>query len=152
MDPNAALLAIRSLMTDIREEQSPLDPDVADLLEAIDGLDQWLSKGGFLPQVWARSDPIPIVESVVVRDPDGPTDVSTFINGQPVKSVEYVIDAGAGHMWEDWVEARDANLAKASSPAVREALLEAYADPPGGEYVEDREYTPWLDGVVSVEE
>lgn len=84
------------------------------------------------------------VESIVVRDPDGPTDVYVFVDGKPVESVEYVIDAGAGHYWEDWRETRDANLASASVGAVRETLEDMYVDPPGGEYVEDRERADWL--------
>lgn len=84
------------------------------------------------------------IETIVVRDPDGPTDVYVFVDGVPVESVEYVIDAGAGHWWESWRETRDANLAAASSETVRAALVEAYDDPPGGQYVEDREDAGWL--------
>ena len=84
------------------------------------------------------------IETIVVRDPDGPTDVYVFVDGVPVKSAEYVIDAGAGWDWEDWRARRDANLAAASSDTVRTALTAVYSDPPGGQYVEDREDAGWL--------
>ena len=86
----------------------------------------------------------PQVEVIVVRDPDGPTEIEVFVSGTPVDSAEYVIDAGSGWQWEDWVEARDENLATAS-PTVRAALLRHYDDPPGGQYVDDRDDAPWID-------
>lgn len=47
MDPNAALQKVRELIN---------DGDSADVLlvEAFEALDDWLSKGGFLPDDWAR--------------------------------------------------------------------------------------------------
>jgi hypothetical protein len=47
MDPNAALTKIRELIA---------DGDSADMLlvEAFEGLDNWLCKGGFLPSDWQR--------------------------------------------------------------------------------------------------
>lgn len=88
----------------------------------------------------------PQVEVIVVRDPDGPCEVETFVDGAPVHFTEYVLDAGAGWQWEDWTEARDENLATAS-PTVRAALLRHYDEPPGGEYIEDRDDAPWLEPV-----
>ncbi|MGW5147594.1 hypothetical protein [Rhodococcus koreensis] len=87
------------------------------------------------------------IEIIVVRDPDGPTEIQLFADGEKVTDfTEYVIDAGAGHMWEDWTATRDENLRIASEGA-REVLLEEYDDPPGGEYVEDRETNHWLYGI-----
>lgn len=65
-----------------------------------------------------------LVEAVVVRDPDGPTDAWVFVDVAPV-------DAGAGWDWEDWCEHWDEMLAGASA-AVRELLLEVLDGPPGG--------------------
>ena len=47
MDPDEALRKIRELIN---------DGDSADieLVHLFDGLDQWLSKGGFLPKDWSR--------------------------------------------------------------------------------------------------
>ncbi|MBP1054028.1 hypothetical protein J6397_28110 [Rhodococcus qingshengii] len=87
---------------------------------------------------------IPELELVVVRDPDGGTEVTAFLGGQPYPATEYVIDAGHGADWHGWKETRDANLA-AASPAARAELLDAYDDPPGGEYIVGREREPWLD-------
>ena len=47
MDPNAALAKVRELIG---------DGDSADVLlvDAFEALDEWLSKGGFLPSDWER--------------------------------------------------------------------------------------------------
>ncbi|MCU1641080.1 MAG: hypothetical protein JWN03_1355 [Nocardia sp.] len=85
----------------------------------------------------------PNVEAVIVRNPDGPTKVRVFINGIETPITDFTVDAGAGWTWDDWASARDVNLA-AASPTARERLLAAYADPPGGEFITDREGTAWL--------
>lgn len=77
------------------------------------------------------------IELVVVRDPDGGTDVHTFYRGVPVSHTEYIVDAGAGYSTEDWEEARAAYLAQASSEVVRAAVAEAMTDPPGAEYISE---------------
>lgn len=52
MDPNALLERIRELVaaTFVSEDGSYAD----DLAGAFDDLDEWLSKGGFLPSAWKR--------------------------------------------------------------------------------------------------
>lgn len=87
-----------------------------------------------------------LAEVIVVRDPDGGTDVTVLIAGEQLDAEEYLIDAGAGWVWEDWAQHRDDCLGS-SSPKAREVLLEAFTDPPGGRYVTDREERVWLDGV-----
>lgn len=64
MDPDTALSDIRALVADIRatvDGQNGLDPngpDIGelgnDLADAVDNLDNWLGKGGFLPKAWQR--------------------------------------------------------------------------------------------------
>jgi hypothetical protein len=68
MDPNAALEQIRSgleTLKDLETKDSVLDEngyadnvyddvEVSDLINLIEGLDQWLSSGGFLPKEWKR--------------------------------------------------------------------------------------------------
>lgn len=54
MDPNEALRQIRSI-TDYVNADSYSDDMQADLdrlAELFEALDQWLSKGGFLPNAW----------------------------------------------------------------------------------------------------
>lgn len=46
MDPNETLRAIRALLT---EDDGRTDPELADKVRA---LDEWLTKGGFLPEAW----------------------------------------------------------------------------------------------------
>ncbi len=89
-----------------------------------------------------------VVEVLTVRDPDGPTAVHHTVLGTvpPHWAVsEFSVDAGAGHEWEDWAAHRDECLTSASE-ALRPALLDALADPPGGKYIEGRDGRPWLDG------
>lgn len=60
MDPNAALEEIRLLQVQILERLNKGQyggclPDLAaELVDKIEGLDGWLTKGGFLPDAWAR--------------------------------------------------------------------------------------------------
>lgn len=58
MDPNRALADIRRLVARLDagfNGPEPFDPaDAHELAELVDGLDQWLSRGGFLPDAWAK--------------------------------------------------------------------------------------------------
>lgn len=49
MDPNAALQAIRAEVFEIQHGDKP-DPQA--LADTFQGLDEWLSKGGFPPEEW----------------------------------------------------------------------------------------------------
>lgn len=57
MDPNTALTEIRALIqaisfqTEYHTGQVDLD-DAITLVEKFEGLDGWLSRGGFLPEDW----------------------------------------------------------------------------------------------------
>lgn len=46
--------------------------------------------------------PAPPVEVVVVRDTGGPTDITVFVAGEPVRAKEFHIDPGAGYTAETW--------------------------------------------------
>jgi hypothetical protein len=52
MDPNVALVAIRSMLNAHKNGQRF---DVDDFAEIVNGLDEWLTKGGFLPQAWQNN-------------------------------------------------------------------------------------------------
>ncbi|MFZ5850334.1 MAG: hypothetical protein ACOYY2_02930 [Actinomycetota bacterium] len=59
MDPDEALSLLREA---VREARADLDVqgyvnrgEVEVLLERVEALDDWLSRGGTLPQAWARS-------------------------------------------------------------------------------------------------
>ena len=59
MDPNAALTEIRNLASQALEP-SGLEPDEHErLAEVVEALDEWLSKGGFLPEPWERPRQVP---------------------------------------------------------------------------------------------
>lgn len=59
MDPDVALADIRADVAAILTPNNPLDVwdqiDIADkLAERVSALDEFLSKGGFLPKAWQR--------------------------------------------------------------------------------------------------
>ncbi|WP_280473663.1 hypothetical protein [Nocardia asiatica] len=91
--------------------------------------------------------PDPSVEVVVIRDPSSQTWVSVYVDGVAVQGRSVVIDAGHGWEWDEWRDFRDATLAEASSPACRAESIDAFDDPPDGEYVLGRDRTHWLHGV-----
>lgn len=58
MDPNATLAALRALADGVlnhTEDGENLTSVAVDLAEHFDALDEWLSRGGFLPAAWSRS-------------------------------------------------------------------------------------------------
>lgn len=66
MDPDEALQQIRALIAQLRVEDvvgstdAPLGPfrqHARDLAETVDGLDEWLTKGGFPPADWMKETP-----------------------------------------------------------------------------------------------
>ncbi len=62
MDPNQALINARVALLRLREvlaDEDPPEPGselahAADLADAFEALDGWLSKGGFLPESWRQ--------------------------------------------------------------------------------------------------
>ncbi len=95
MDTNAALEEIRSTYAEMqRIEDAPDDPPTdadryarhaelsARLRELIEGLDTWITRGGFLPQAWQQASQAP--QPARLKDhrprPDGPL-ISRVKNG-----------------------------------------------------------------------
>jgi hypothetical protein len=56
MDPDTTLKGIRAYIRAANENGLTLD-EKFELIELIEALDEWLSKGGFLPSAWAFSVP-----------------------------------------------------------------------------------------------
>jgi hypothetical protein len=60
MDPNAALNEIRALAAEIldpnRRVADRSSVDAQRLAELLQGLDRWISRGGFLPKAWEPPD------------------------------------------------------------------------------------------------
>lgn len=63
MDPDEALRQARLLIAQMRVEDTPpggigtsptFVQHARDLAEQVEALDEWLSKGGFLPKAWQR--------------------------------------------------------------------------------------------------
>jgi len=67
---------------------------------------------------------------LVVRDPDGGTDVRVWCGGREVRFEEVVVDAGRGWSVEDWAAARASGLARTDG-VVRDAVGRAFDDAPG---------------------
>lgn len=56
MDPDAALVVIRERIAQLKvDRRDPHPADVSMLVEEFEGLDQWLSQGGFIPLAWAST-------------------------------------------------------------------------------------------------
>lgn len=57
MDPDANLARVRELTRRLSDPQLPAERERAtdELVEHVEALDEWLSKGGFLPQAWAEN-------------------------------------------------------------------------------------------------
>ena len=55
MDPDTCLSKIRQLAGVVQIDD---DPYLAELVEHIEALDEWLSTGGFLPKHWATRWPL----------------------------------------------------------------------------------------------
>lgn len=61
MDPNETLRLLREAVAEYRRPLPFSDSDeaaqlLADLVQHVEALDEWLSKGGFLPSAWERDD------------------------------------------------------------------------------------------------
>lgn len=80
----------------------------------------------------------PRIELVIVRDPDGGTAATMFLDGAELSDGDiskYLIDAGSGHMYSDWIESRD-DAVEGASPAAAALLSASYDYPPGHQYIE----------------
>lgn len=61
MDPNTALDRIRTAVAAFNADD---EFDVIEVMEAVESLDEWLCRGGFMPDPWARGY-CPTVDRVV---------------------------------------------------------------------------------------
>lgn len=56
MDPNTTLAIIRENVQVLDSHDYHIGHPVADLLDAVENLDVWLSRGGFLPTAWSHPE------------------------------------------------------------------------------------------------
>lgn len=54
MDPDAALDEIRRIIARVDADDTDAGEDYERLVNLIDGLDAWMSRGGFPPRLWRR--------------------------------------------------------------------------------------------------
>jgi hypothetical protein len=55
MDPNQALGNIRSALYEFYQTAEEFDADALTVIkDNVEALDEWLSRGGFLPSAWQR--------------------------------------------------------------------------------------------------
>lgn len=100
MDPNAALAEIRKQLKALLTIQPDVDVTEAamSLAEHVQGLDEWLTKGGFLPSAWDRS------RTVIWELTDGQRDSLAADAGVALRlrvavdGGDFKWDAGAGWM------------------------------------------------------
>lgn len=119
---------------------------------AVPGAWAWsgYERGGLPEQVKVKAQEWTSLPIEVVTTAAGETP-SVFVDGQPVSASVLAVDAGAGWEWRQWCEFRDATVA-AASPAARAVLLDAFANPIGGEFVVGRGQASWLDAAPAASE
>lgn len=54
MDPTQALFELRDLVATIGHDDADTEQLLEDIAVTLNGLDAWLSGGGFLPEPWSR--------------------------------------------------------------------------------------------------
>jgi hypothetical protein len=67
MDPDECLKQIRDLIMRVNaaDDRGDFEGFAADLAEHVEALDEWLSKGGFLPDAW-RNGPIKRIDKAEI--------------------------------------------------------------------------------------
>lgn len=74
MDPNAAYKNLMSAVSDYEDKRGDAEGDHIDaadeMRDAFEALNEWLSKGGFLPDAWKRPETPPETLSAVVTADD----------------------------------------------------------------------------------
>lgn len=112
MDPNECLKELLALskriaaFADATSDLKELHDDdldlflarVSDLCNHVDGIDEWLKRGGFLPERWEpKSEEIKVVDDTHVSLRGNTTVISpvglltVILNGQPLKGSEFII-------------------------------------------------------------
>ena len=118
MDPNEALRLIRAYIKQMEIEDTPVGgvgtsptfvQHARDLAETVEGLDEWLSKDGFLPSDWAADEDKPSA-----RTSDMPM-------GQALNLAIFCINT---FMHPDASDPKDVDELEARSDEVIEALVE----------------------------
>lgn len=111
MDPNATLKEIVQLASNIlatHDEYGPMLDTAdqgADLAEHVQNLDQWIRKGGFLPQQWATTQERNVEKSYVIErfEDDNFIPGSTrYVGGDYDKAVAILADDRRAFPSEDF--------------------------------------------------
>lgn len=85
MDPNATLTRIRDLVHYLRVDDT--DRDVAaDLTDAVEALDRWITRGGFLPAAWSAASN---TDADITVDESTGLDAAESIADTAVKSADF---------------------------------------------------------------
>lgn len=84
------------------------------------------------------AEPGTTLEILVVRDPDGGTDITIWADGVNVtrQASVFTVDAGAGYDVADWIESTEHDLESTTHEAVHDAIRAARCDPPGSEHID----------------
>lgn len=67
MDPNAALRELRDITALIKQHRRMTQDQLDHMSELFEGLDNWITQGGFLPKVWNPA-PVPVSALGEIRD------------------------------------------------------------------------------------
>lgn len=55
MDPNATLKRIREFIESVTDGETPDPHEWYDFIDLVEGLDDWMSRGAFMPEDWSKS-------------------------------------------------------------------------------------------------
>lgn len=80
----------------------------------------------------------PRVEILVVTGDEG-NDFTIWVDGETETTADVIIcevDPGRGWLYDDWVESAVAAAATFKTEAAKQAVIAAYADPPGKKYID----------------
>lgn len=139
MDPNANLTELRQIVRAVRVVHSPNAEEAAKtdsnddeievlrdalgdferMTELVAALDEWIARGGFLPDAWT-----PRMQVLHERDPDSSCSVDVYLNDRRVEAEIEDVDPGRGYEREYWDERTEgyADDTTAFGQAAHEAL------------------------------
>jgi len=77
--------------------------ELDEVVDAINGV-AYVAGIDTVPATAGTAKDLPKLELLVIRDPDAPTDMTLFVDGEPVTVAYEHVDPGAGYQIEDWRE------------------------------------------------
>lgn len=124
MDPNAALKGLRDLIWEFNHDDNVTMEtfDTQALIDYVEALDQWLARGGFLPDSWGVK--AKTIEVLHGRDPDYECGITVYVNGIETQCDVEDIDPGRGWTRSQWSQRiAEAHRPDSRTPAFHDSVL-----------------------------